>query len=456
MKFLKNIFFFIMILPFVCFAISDSDLQKVMKEYVDAGYTPGIVVGIIDQNSTKFFKYGHLAIDDETLIDENTIFETGSISKIFTSLLLAEMVKNKEVNFSDPIEKYLPSYVRVASYLDKKITLEHLATHTAGFDYMPDNFVLKDLYNPFYEYSLEDLYSFLSTYDLKYAPGNKYHYSNIGIGILGHVLALHMNKNIEDLVVERLLNPLGMDSTRVTLTSEMQKRFAKAHIKDKIVPYWDMKPFFASVGGFRTTPKDLARLIQAYLGFYQTDLFPIMQETIKARQKQDIPYLDVGYEWNISYKYQPEIIYHGGATGGHQLFIGFCPQKKIGVVVASNSCACIYEIGKNVLHDKWHLKNHREQIMLFPALLNKFVGEYETKDKSVCTISLLDQGYLSSLLLKWGFYPKAPIYPSSDKDFFMKVKNVEINFILSEQDEQIVEGMKVTSDGKIYNFIKKK
>ncbi|MFA6119157.1 MAG: serine hydrolase domain-containing protein [Parachlamydiales bacterium] len=455
MNFIRKIIFLILFIPFIAFSMSSEEIQKVMKECVDNGHTQGMVIGLIDESGTVFYKYGKMGVNDSRPIDENAIFETGSISKIFTSLLLAEMVNKKEVKLDDQIDKFLPSFVKTPSYHGKKVTLENLATHTAGFDYMPHNFIMSDMYNPFCEYSVPFLYDFLSTCELRNEPGVQYNYSNVGMGLLGFVLSLQANKEYEDLVVERILNPLGMDSTRVHLTEEMQERFAQAHIRDKVVPHWDIA-VFDGAGGLHSSAKDLARFIEAYLGFYKTDLFPIMQETTKARHKQDVPDLDVGHEWNITYKYMPEFMYHGGATGGHQLFIGFCPETKKGVVICSNSCAYIYDIGKRILNDKWRLKKHREQVIITPMMLYKFIGEYKNiEDGSICKINMQDQGYMSTLSIKWGYYPEITMFSYTEKDFFLKVNDVKINFGLNENNDQIVETMKITADGKTYNFLKK-
>jgi CubicO group peptidase (beta-lactamase class C family) len=453
MKILKNIIIALLI-PLFSFAMTDEEIEKVMKQCVDNGHSQGMVIAVIKEDGTKFYKYGQLAVDDPTPIDENSIFETGSVTKIFTSLLLEEMVNKNEVALDDPIEKYLPANVKVPSYNGKKITLEHLSTHTAGFPYMPKNFLMSDMYNPFCEYSVKYLYDFFSNYKLSYEPGSIYQYSNVCIGTLGYVLSLRANQDYEDLVYERILKPLQMNSTKVHLSDEEQRRFAKAHIRDKIVPHWDVA-VFDGAGGLHTTPKDLAKFIEANLGFYKTYLYPILKSAYEARCKQDLPFLDVGHEWNIAYNYKPEIIYHGGATGGHQIFIGFCPENKIGVVVCSNSAAYIYDIGKHILNKKWYLKKYRQQIIIVPMMLYKFVGEYKNiDDGSICRISMKDHGHLSSLLFKWGYYPTSPLYPSSEKDFFMKARDVEISFDLDEKNDQIVDLMTVHYANRVFKYKK--
>ncbi|NGX63043.1 MAG: D-alanyl-D-alanine-carboxypeptidase/endopeptidase AmpH [Candidatus Anoxychlamydiales bacterium] len=454
MNFFKKIIFSIILAPFICFAMTSQEIKNIMKKCVDEGHSQGMVIAVIDENGTQFYKYGQMAVDDPTPIDENAVFETGSITKIFTSLLLTEMVKNGDVKLDDPIEMYLPKHLKLPEYNGKKITLGHLASHRAGFDYMPENFIMSDMYNPFSEYSVEYVYDYLSNLKLDYEPGSQYRYSNIGISLLCHIISLITNQEFEDLATERLFKPMGMESSKVHLTDEMKNRFAAAHIRDRKVPHWGCKEF-EGAGALRSSAKDLARFIEANLGFYKTDVYPVLQDALKSRHPQEIPYLDVGHEWNISYQYKPEIVFHGGATGGHQVFIGFCPETKKGVVVCSNSCAWIYDIGKNILNKKWYLKEFRQQAIIVPMMLYKFIGDYTNiQDGSKCKILMKSQGHMSMLMLKWSYYPQIPLYPSTEKDFFMKVKPAQINFDLNKENDNIIDLMTINYNGKIYKFRK--
>ena len=120
-------------------------------------------------------------------ISEDTIFEIGSITKIFTTLILMDMVANGEVVLDEPVETYLPS-VKIPELNGKKITLRHLATHYSGLPSLPDNFNPKNPMNPYEDFTSEDLYHFLNHYNLKRAPGEQFEYSNVGLGLLGHIL----------------------------------------------------------------------------------------------------------------------------------------------------------------------------------------------------------------------------------------------------------------------------
>ena len=168
----------------------------------------GIVVGVIEPAGRRIVTYGRASTSEAVPLDGDTIFEIGSISKVFTSLLLADAVQRGEVALTDPISKYLPASVKVPER-GRAITLQDLATHTSGLPRLPD-MNPKDPENPYADYSVDQLYRFLSTYQLPRDVGASYEYSNLGAGLLGHILALRAGTDYESLVKSRITGPLGM------------------------------------------------------------------------------------------------------------------------------------------------------------------------------------------------------------------------------------------------------
>src|SRR5439155_22201898 len=129
-----------------------------------------IVVGFIDPNGTRIFSFGNMSKANNIPVDENTLFDIGSITKTFTTVLLADMVERGIVNLTDPIEKYLPASVKVPQFNGHKITLD-LATHTSGLPDYPPNM---PLYGPgFQKYTLKQMYHALSNIALTRDPGSK-------------------------------------------------------------------------------------------------------------------------------------------------------------------------------------------------------------------------------------------------------------------------------------------
>src|SRR5437016_11097706 len=139
------------------------------------------------------------------------------------------MVDHGEVRLDDPVAKYLPSSVRVPSRNGRQITLLDLVTQSSGLPRMPSNFTPRDSMNPYADYSVQQLYAFLSSYQLTRDIGATYEYSNLGVGLLGHALALKAGTSYEQLVTRRVLIPLQMKETAITLTPALRARLALGH-----------------------------------------------------------------------------------------------------------------------------------------------------------------------------------------------------------------------------------
>jgi serine-type D-Ala-D-Ala carboxypeptidase/endopeptidase len=208
----------------------DSEIRQILAERIDKErQSVGIVVGVIEPRGRRIIAYGNLDKVDKRPVDGDTIFELGSVTKVFTALLLADMVHRGEVGLTDPVAQYLPAEVKMPERGGRQITLQDLATHTSGLPPMPSNFEPKDANNPFADYSVKQLYQFLSGYQLTRDIGSQYEYSNVGGGLLGQVLATRAGMNYDDLLRSRICELLSMNDTRITLSKELRARLAIGH-----------------------------------------------------------------------------------------------------------------------------------------------------------------------------------------------------------------------------------
>lgn len=179
---------------------SQDEVLDILRERVDHTHqSVGIVAASFNADHEKIITYGHSGSAVDRL-DGDTVFEIGSITKTFTSLLLTEMVTQGEVKLDDPVSEYLTGKAKMPSRNDKQITFLDLATHTSGLPRLPSGIPASDE-NPYSAYSVEQLYEFLSNYKLLFDPGTHYDYSNLGFGLLGHVLALRVGRSYEDLLL---------------------------------------------------------------------------------------------------------------------------------------------------------------------------------------------------------------------------------------------------------------
>src|SRR5215813_6807575 len=210
--------------------LGTDEIREILVKRVDhQKQAVGIVAGVIEPNGRHVVAYGHLAAGDPRTLDGDTIFEIGSVSKVFTSLVLADMVQRHEVKLDDPALAYLPEHVNVSQRSGTPISLLDLSTHRSGLPPFPTNLKLnltqgelKDTVNVLAFYGVDDLYQFLSGYELPRDPGAEFEYSNLGAGLLGHILAHRAGSDYESLIRIRVTQPLNMPDTAVRSSSSMK------------------------------------------------------------------------------------------------------------------------------------------------------------------------------------------------------------------------------------------
>jgi D-alanyl-D-alanine-carboxypeptidase/D-alanyl-D-alanine-endopeptidase len=413
---------------------SDAEIRKILVDRIDVQkQSVGIVVGVIEPAGRRVIAYGKLAKDDPRPLNGDTLYEIGSITKVFTSLLLADAVGRAEVALTDPVAQFLPEKVKVPERGGRAITLQDLATHSSGLPRMPANFAPKDPANPYADYSVENMYTFLGGYQLTRDIGSEYEYSNFGAGLLGHALVLRTRStDYEALVHARVLAPLGMTSTAITLSPEMKARLAAGHGATlQPVANWDLSAL-AGAGALRSTTNDMLTFLAANLGYNNTPLAPALAEMLKTRRPTTIPNMTIGLAWHVVKVHGKEIVWHNGGTAGYRTFIGFDPAARVGVVVLSNAgtAAGPDDIGRHLLDTEVPLlgaqapAKTRAEVAVDPQVLEKYVGRYQLAPSAIITMTR--EG--SRLFTQLTGQPRFETFPESEKDFFLKVVDAQITF----------------------------
>jgi D-alanyl-D-alanine-carboxypeptidase/D-alanyl-D-alanine-endopeptidase len=372
---------------------SDQEIRQILIDRIDRDrQSVGIVVGVIEPTGRRVISYGRLDRNDGRQLDGETFFEIGSITKVFTSLLLADMVQRGEVALDNPIARYLPAGTTVPERGGRQITLVDLATHTSGLPRLPTNMTPKDLSNPYADYTVDQMYRLLGRYELPRDIGATFEYSNLGAGLLGHGLARRAEMDYEALVKARITEPLGMASTTVRMSADQQSRFAVGHDAQLApVPNWDV-PALAGAGALRSTANDLLVFLAAHLGTMESTLAPAMAAMTSTRRPTGLPGLDIALGWQVLSRNGRSIIFHNGGTGGSRSFIGYDPSTRAGVVVLSNAftLAGVDDIGLHLLDVTFPLlpppRTHTE-IEVDPRLWDGYVGRYELAPDFILTIT---------------------------------------------------------------------
>ncbi len=334
------------------------DVVSSIEKRIAYGINPSIVVGIIDKDGPRYFCFGNKSGHDDPLND-HTIYEIGSITKVFTAILLAVQTGEGKLKLDDPVENYLPSQVKIPGYGANKITLGNLSDHTSGLPRMPGNFIPANPGNPFADYTVDKMYSFLSGYKLTRDVGSEYEYSNLAQGLLGHILALNAGTSYESLMTETIALPLGMKETKITLDERMKNNLAKGHNMGREVENWDFVAL-AGAGAIRSSAYDMLKFLAANMGLSATPLQTAMNKTHEVRHNKGG--MRVGLGWHIANGRDGDVIWHNGGTGGYRAFAGFVKETGTGVVVLTNSTESVDDIGFHLLNPESNLREIKPSV----------------------------------------------------------------------------------------------
>ena len=399
------------------------DVRANVRARVDNGASVGIVVGVVDAAGARYFAYGRTALAGGQPVDEHTVYEIGSVTKVFTALALADMAIRGEVALDDPVQRYLPDAVHVPSRNGHEITLRLLSTQRSGLPRMPNNFAPADPGNPFADYDAAKLYAFLGGYTLPRDPGASYEYSNVGVGLLGLALARRAGMPYAELIARRVAAPLHLADTRVTLTPEQRARLAHGTAGGREVPNWDLDAL-AGAGALRSTAADLAAFVGAAIGLTRTPLDSALRLT-EAIEFDAGPGMHIGLGWHTVGPDSAPLWWHNGGTGGYHSFIGFDPKRRAGVVVLSNSTESIDDLGLHVLRAAVPLRTVRVAIALPAESLAAYVGSYQLAPGFVIAIRARDGGLEEQATGQ----AAVDIYPWASGEFFLRVVDAQITFV---------------------------
>ncbi len=318
----------------------------------------GAVIGLLRGDTTAVHAFG--AVDSTgRRPTARTLFEMGSVTKTFTGLLLADAIERGEVERSTPVTTLLPDSVTVGTADSTTVTLGHLATHRSGLPRLPSNLgATARPGDPYAAYGDSALYAFLDDYTLSRAPGAKYEYSNLGMGLLGQLLARRADTTYAALVRRRITGPLGLPDTRVHLSPERADRFAQGHDRmGRPTPPWHFGAL-AGAGALRSTAADLLSYLRAHGRALAvspdtaTTLHRAMRRATTVHAPTDRESTRIGLGWHQSTREGHAVLWHNGGTGGFRSVVALDRETGDGVVVlvsAALSSRTVLKTGRALL-----------------------------------------------------------------------------------------------------------
>jgi D-alanyl-D-alanine-carboxypeptidase/D-alanyl-D-alanine-endopeptidase len=320
-------------------------IDKQANKYITDGNSYGLVVGVVKNDKVYLKGYGTIDKGKSILPDSLTTFELASTSKLFTTSTLQILVDEGILNLDDKIQTILGSNVNLPK-IAQNTTLRHLATHLSGFPSLPNSFITKmtDETNPYKSLRTQDIYDYLKTCENKQKDGI-YEYSNFGMGLLGHLLELKTGKKYEQLVKEKLLNPIGMTQTFVTIDRFNKQKIIQGFDENgNPAPIWEDN-VLTGAGSFLSNGNDMIKFIKSNLNESET----IISKSLLATHNQQLNG-ETGLGWILPTSTDKilgnkNIIWHNGMAGAYSSFIAIDKVNNYGIFILSNKAVDVTNLG---------------------------------------------------------------------------------------------------------------
>lgn len=428
---------------------TDAQISQILSDRIGRDQANvGIAAAVIENGETRFVSHGTLSKTDDTSVTENTPFEAGSITKIFTNLILSDLAVEGLIDLDAPILGYLPEGAQMPIG-GEAITAFDLATHTAGLTGLPAPILERGFDNPYAGFDSAALFAWLGEQPLARPIGESFEYSNLGASILGQAIEELTGEPYAAVVEARIFEPLGMNASSLSLTGEKPAGMAVGHMATgDETGYWEFDAA-APAGALITTAADLSKFIAAASGAVETPLRPAFDKMLE----QTRPIADtgsIGLGWFINPTGSGEIVWHNGRTGGFASFAGFERNSGNAVVLLSNMStdAGINDIGMHLLDPSLPLREQpmpRVAVEIDPAVLSEYVGDYVLAPGVTLSITTQDDKLFAQLTGQGAL----EIFPESETDFFYKVVDAQITFspedgtLVLHQNGQNLNGMRV-------------
>jgi len=342
-----------------------AEVDLLAQPLIDSGEARGMVVGVVGPGgTTRTYGYGRTDCGDGQSPGGDTIFQIGSVSKLFVDALLARLVEERQLKYEDTVRSILPTNVPLSADAGG-LTLYELVTGTGGLPRQPYGptqmwYFLSFLFTGHNLYGCinkEYLYDYLRTCRLPPKERRGYVYSNIGLGLLTHLIEVKTGRSISDLLEEKICRPLNLHDTVLRLDEEQKCRLAVGHPgnQPKFMPRsadmepWDMGEILGGSCGLYSTANDLMVFARANLGQLHHPLEPLLMSMQAVRVKT--PREDVGLGWLVNYFNDGRlgIAYKQGMVSGYSSYVGVNVERQVAVVVLCNNFNWDDKVGHNLL-----------------------------------------------------------------------------------------------------------
>ena len=311
-------------------------VQRHLEPVVEAGLIPGAVVGVYVDGVASYYTVGALDFERDVSPSIDTLYEIGSISKVFTGVLFADAVRRGEVDKDTLVDDLLTEGVDAKDYKGTEVRLWHLTSHSSGWPTGPANLRPVDGEDPFADYTEKKLYKYISSASPMTVPGEKFEYSNLAVGLLGTLIAKNLDSEYETIVTERIFEPLGIEDIQISLDEDDRERYAPATSGGRMTKHWSTMGPLDPAGMWVASAPAMMEFAIANIEGGDGDVF----ESFKMAREPlgDNPWGGkVCFGWML---YPDDTTWwHNGMTGGFSSYMAVNPSLKFAVVLLTNGAS---------------------------------------------------------------------------------------------------------------------
>ena len=342
----------------------DGPLRNELVDWARERRPVGLAVGIVADGRVRRATLGHSRLTPGGLPLREALFEIGSITKTFTGILLARMAGDGLVSLDSRVSDFLPTGIDLAPE-QAAITLQHLATHTAGLPRLPPGFLLNPSrflrmvlgMDPYRRYDTDDLLRAFGAARLNSNPGVRSEYSNFGFGLLGWALGRAAGRGYANAIRDMVVEPLGLEGIATEpgggglRATGYRARLAVGPVRLGMEAQpWEAPEAIAGAGALRGTLDGMIGYLTANMNARATPL----RAAVDLAQREHFrgsSGLAIGFAWIREPRDElgQTVIWHNGGTGGFRSFLGFTEDRRLGVVVLSNSSVSVDPLGWRLL-----------------------------------------------------------------------------------------------------------
>tara|TARA_R110002073_G_scaffold118918_1_gene258263 strand:- start:100548 stop:101939 length:1392 start_codon:yes stop_codon:yes gene_type:complete len=428
--------------PAICASslFAEPDYSDIVAKHVtpaiEAGMIPGAVIGIYKDGEVSFYPIGTLNYDQDQAPTTETLYEIGSISKVVTGVFFADAVRRGEVTLDTLVDDLLPDGYKVQTKEGEDLKLWHLTTHTSGWGTAPANISPTDGERPLLGYSKEMMFDAINTMPLKQAPGEAFEYSNFAVGLLGTLIADNAEGEYESLVINRIIEPLGIENFIIDLTEDQQQHLAPATVSGQNTKAWGKSGSMDPCGMWVTNAPGLLKFAMASIypkdGTHAGDVYQSVENS-----RETLYDIESGGNLCSGWFKSPDgsTFWHNGMTGGYSSYMAVNPKHDGAVVLLSNGAAIETTIiGEKIIQELFGIVS--DPISTAPKVavddeeLDKLIGVYNSATYGFDMTISEAQGNL--LVQLTGQQPLA-LAALSEIRFKIKIVDAEIEFDVPEE-----------------------